>query len=232
MPIIPQQSAFIFAGISSLLLAGVWALPAQADVSNTIVQVNATATELLAAGYSQVGTAPFISERAGDCFVNGCFSLAGTAGMLPNRGFLTFQFRDFVNSPMYYNGLFSVLDVNYGASGLTRDALIGLINAQSSTTGVTALTTAQANNAQGTCSFNEWLNPALLNSVVLNWQPNPAPATGIGLGQIYTVAWDLDSAVPPGFQGSGVSLGGAYAVPAPSALALLALGGLAARRRR
>jgi len=166
--------------------------------------------------------------------VNGCFTLAGTAGTLPNRGFLTFQFNDFVNSPTYYNGLFSVLDVRYGDSGLTRDSLIGLINNQTTITGVTALTASQANNAQGTCGFNEWLNPALLNSVILNWQPNPAPSTGIGLSQIFTVAWNLDAAVQPPLagSGSGLSLGGAYAVPAPSAIAVLAICGLATRRRR
>ena len=222
----------VFACLGAVIAVAASTSSARAELPYGIVTVNATASELVSAGYTQVGTAPFISERAGDCFVNGCFSLAGTSGILPNRGFLTFQFRDFVNSPTYYNGLFSVLDVDYGSTGLTRDALIGLINAQTSYTGVTALTASQANNAQGTCGFSEWLNPSLLNSVVLNWQPVPAPSTGIGLSQTYVIGWDLDNAQPPLFMGGGLSLNGAFAVPAPGAIALFAITGLARRRRR
>jgi hypothetical protein len=120
-----------------------------------IVTVNASASQLTGAGYTQVGTT-FISQRAGDCFVNGCFTLVGASGVLPTRGFIAFQFEDFVNSPTYYNGMFSILDIDYGSTGLNRDAFIALINAQTSFTGVTAMTTGQANNAQGTCSFSEW----------------------------------------------------------------------------
>jgi hypothetical protein len=196
-----------------------------------IVTVNASASQLTGAGYTQVGTT-FISQRAGDCFVNGCFTLAGASGVLPTRGFIAFQFEDFVNSPTYYNGMFSILDIDYGSTGLNRDAFIALINAQTSFTGVTAMTTGQANNAQGTCSFSEWLSPSLANSVVVNWQPDPAPATALGLSQEFVIGWDLDSALPPLLTGSGLGLNGVYAVPAPSALAILALGGLVGRRRR
>jgi len=215
----------------SFAALGVGSTSAYAGVTNTIVQVGATSAELLEAGYSQVGTGPFVSERAGECFVNGCFTLVGASGDLALRGFLTFQFNDFVNSPTYYNGLFAVLDIDFSASALTRNLLIQLINAETSVTGVSAMTTAQANNAQGTCPFSEWLNPSLLNSVVLNWQPTPAPATGSGLSQVFVIAWDLDSS-DAALVGGQLGLNGAFVVPAPGAIGFVAFGGLFARRRR
>jgi hypothetical protein len=219
--------------IIALGLVGL-ALPSNAfaGVSYGIITVDASASALAGAGYTQVGTSPFISQRAGECFVNGCYTLVGASGVLPTRGFLAFQFKDFVNSPLYYNGLFSVLDIDYGSSGLNRDAFIGLINAQTSFTGVTAMTASEANNAQGTCSFTEWLSPSLANSVIVNWRPDPAPATALGLSQTFILGWDLDSALPPLLTGSGLGLNGVYAVPAPSVLALVALGGFVGRRRR
>jgi hypothetical protein len=54
----------------------------------------------------------------------------------------------------------------------------------------------------------------------------------VGLSQEFVIGWDLDSALPPLLTGSGLGLNGVYAVPAPSALAILALGGLVGRRRR
>lgn len=215
----------------SCALAGVVAATASAQVSNTIVQVNATSAQLDTAGFTRVGSVPFISERAGECFVNGCFTTVGTSGSLASKGYFQFQFQDFVNSPTYYNGLYAILDVNYGSSSINRDALIGLINGQTATTGVMAMLPTQASDLQGSSYFNEWLSPNLQDAVVLRWQPNPAPQTGLGLTGVYTFAWDVTGV--QGFMGgSALSVDGIYGVPAPGAIGLLALSGLIGRRRR
>lgn len=215
----------------SCALAGVVAAAASAQVSNTIVQVNATSAQLDTAGFTRVGSVPFISERAGECFVNGCFTTVGLSGTIADKGYFQFQFRDFVNNPTYYNGLYAILDVNYGSSSINRDALIGLINGQTATTGVMAMLPTQASDLQGSSYFNEWLPTSLQDAVVLRWQPNPAPQTGLGLTGVYTFAWDVTGV--QGFMGgSALSVDGIYGVPAPGAIGLLALSGLIGRRRR
>lgn len=215
----------------SCALAGVVVASASAQVTSTIVQVNATGAQLDAAGYSRVGTVPFVSERAGECYVNGCFTTVGTSGTLATKGYIEFQFLDFVNNPNYYSGIYAILDVNYGTTGFTRDALISAINGQVGTTGVTALLPTQASDLQGSSYFNQWLPANLQDAVVLRWQPNPAPQTGLGLTGLFTFAWDT-TAVTTFMGGNGLTVDGVYGVPAPGALAMLALGGLMARRRR
>lgn len=215
----------------SCALAGAVAVTASAQVSNTIVQVNATTAQLDAAGFARVGTVPFISERAGECYVNGCFTTVGTSGSIASKGYFQFQFQDFVNNPTYYNGLYAILDVNYGSSAINRDALIGLINGQTATTGVMAMLPTQASDLQGSSYFNEWLPTSLQDAVILRWQPNPAPQTALGLSSVYTFAWDVTGV--QGFMGgSALSVDGIYGVPAPGAIGLLALSGLIGRRRR
>jgi hypothetical protein len=214
----------------SLGLAAAVASTASATLTNTIVQVNATSSELTGAGYSQVGSGPFVSYQSGECAVNGCFTLAGTASAsLPAKGFMQFQFQDFINSTTYYNGLYTVLDLSY-AAGYTRAALITAINAETGATGVAAMTPELANNAAGSCSFNQWLPTDLQDSVILNWMPTPGPTTS-GLSQVFTVAWNF-TGVGPGFVPSGITMDAVYSLPSPGALSLAALAGLAGRRRR
>lgn len=216
--------------VLSAALAAAVAPIAAAQVTNSIVQVNATSAQLDAAGFSRVGLTPFVSQRAGACYVDGCFTLAGAEGPLATKGYFQFQFQDFVNNPTYYNGLYAVLDVNYGSTGMSRDSLIALINGQTATTSVTALLPTQASDLTGSSFFSQWLPANLQDSIVLNWQPNPAPQTALGLSATFTFAWDVTGV--QAFGGTGLGIDAVYGVPAPGALALLALGGLAGRRRR
>ena len=203
---------------------------ASAELTNTFVQVRASANELTEAGFTQLGTSPYVSLPSGECAVNGCVTLAGSQSNGIAKGFLEFQFFNYTYNPLYYSGNFTVLDIDYGASSSTLNQLIALINAETATTGVTALTTAQANNASGTCSFNEWLPAELSDGLVLNWMP-PTPPTNTGLSQVFRFAWDFTSLTPQ-LLGESVKVRGAYAVPSPGALAVLGLGGLLVRRRR
>ena len=203
---------------------------ASATLTNTVIQVNATAAELTEAGFTQFGTGPFISYPSGECAVNGCVTLAGQSGTFSPKGFLEFQFQDYTYNPAYYSGLFSILSLEFGNSGYTMGSLISLINTETATTGVTALTTAQANNAQGTCSFSEWLPANLQDALVLNWYPSTPPG-GSGLSQVYRLAWDFTN-LPAPFQGGGIGVTGGYGVPAPGAITLLCAVGFFSRRRR
>jgi hypothetical protein len=201
-----------------------------AQVTNTIVQVQASSAQLDAAGFTRVGNQPFVSERAGECFVNGCFTTVGTSASVASKGYFQFQFNDFVYNPTYYSGVYSILDVNFGTSGMTRDTLISMINAETATTGVTALLPSQASDAQGTSSFNQWLPASLQDGIVLRWMPNPAPSTSLGLSATFTFAWNVTGVSALG--GSALSVDGVFAVPAPGAMAILGLAGLMGRRRR
>lgn len=200
------------------------------ELTNTFVQVRASASELGEAGYTQLGSQPFVSLPSGECAVNGCVTLAGDETTAISKGFLEFRFLNYTYNPAWYSGIFVMLDVNYGVSGVQQSQLINLINSQTAITGVTALTTAQANNTQGTCSFNEWLPNELADALVLRWTP-PAPPSSPGLSQVFRFAWDFTN-VNPSLLGGGVAVNGAYGVPAPGAAALLVMGGLARRRRR
>ena len=214
---------------ATTLVALALASSTSAALTNTFVQVGATANELTEAGFTQLGSSPYVSFPSGECAVNGCVTLAGAGSSGIAKGFLEFQFLNYTYNPVYYSGIFVLLDVDYGSTGTTLAQLIALINAETATTGVTALTTAQANNARGTCSFDEWLPKELADGLVLNWIPT-TPPTSPGLSQVFRFAWNFTGVNP--LLGGGVTVDGAYGLPSPGACAVLALGGLFRGRRR
>lgn len=214
--------------LAACVLGFAFVSAAHATLTDTIAQVNATAAELDEAGYARVGSGPFISGPAGECFVNGCYDLVGATGVMPNKGYFQFQFNNYVYNPAYYSGLFAILNINFSGSTITPTSFINQVNAQTSITGITAMTTAQASDAQGTSYFNEWLPTELDASIVFKWMP-PSPPSGPGLSEVYTFAWDLNDVTA---FNNGLTLGGVYGVPTPGAMALLAAAGLVARRRR
>ena len=200
-----------------------------AECTDTIVQVNATAQELVDEGFTQVGTGPFQSYPDPDCAALSCMLLAGTSGPMPLKGFFEFQLNDFTYNPIYYNGLFTILNVTYGSSGFTRDILIDRINLETGLTGITAMTPSEATNGAGTCPFTNWLPSELLGAIIFNWNPDIIPETP--LSEVYRFAWNLEDLAPP-FMGNGLGVDGAYGIPAPGALGLMALAGLLPARRR
>lgn len=201
---------------------------AHAELTPTFMQVRASSAELSAAGFVLVGSGVFVSNPAGECAANGCFDLVGVAGPLAAKGFLEFRFNDYTCTPAFYSGLFTVLDLDFTGATRTRAEFIDLVNAESAVTGVTAMTAAEAANIQGGL-FSDWLPASLSHSVVFQWMPPIAP-TGPGLSEIYRFAWDLSDQMA---LGGPISVGGAFAVPAPAAAAaLLVLAGMPQRRRR
>lgn len=202
---------------------------ASATLTNTIAQVNASASELDEAGYTRVGLGPFVSNPTGACDVLGCVDLVGATGVLPITGYLQFRFNNYIYNPDYYNGLFAILNVDFSGSAITASSFVNQVNAQTGTTGVTAMFANQASDAQQTSFFNDWLPPGLQQAIVFKWMP-ATPPSGAGLSEIYTFAWDLTDATA--FDGNGLTLNGAFALPAPGAIALVGLAGLAGRGRR
>lgn len=194
-------------------------------------QTQASVNALLEAGYTAANSTPAISTPvAGSCAAIGCMTFVQVDGPLALKGFYQFQFQDFVN--VNFTGIYGWLQFDYGTTGITQQNIINSVNAQSATTGVYAQTAQQAGHPD--CHFNDFLPPSMSNSnnVYFVWLPDPAPIN-LGLSQIFTFAWDFSNyASGVTTTPAGLSVTGTGAVPAPGALALVALTGLAARRRR
>jgi len=189
------------------------------------VSVNA----LTAAGYYDVtqGT-PLISTPQGDCAAAGCMTFEQVDGPTPLKGFIQIRYLDFVNAN--FTGLYGWLQFDYGTSNITQQDIIDSVNAQAIDTGVYALTAEQAGHPDS--QFNDFLPASMTNSnnVYFNWFPTPQPISP-GLSQVFTFAWDFEN-YSPGFMPGGLGITGTGGVPAPGAMALLSLAGLASGRRR
>jgi len=214
---------FALVAVSAMAVVG----SAHAELTNTIAQSNATASELDEGGYARVGTGPFVSQPSGECAVLGCVDLVGATGVLPTKGYFQFQFNDYTYNPAYYSGLFAILNINFSGSSITPQSFINQVNAQTGITGITAMTASQAADAQNTSQFEDWLPTDLQASIIFNWTP-ATPPSGPGLSEVYTFARDLNDATAF----NGLSLNGVFGVPTPGAVALLAAAGLVSRRRR
>jgi len=195
----------------------------------TAGQGQASVDALTAAGYYDVTHGqPLVSTPQGACAAIGCMSFEQIDGPLPLKGFFQIQYLDFVNTN--FTGLYGWLQFDYGTSGITQQDIINSVNAQAATTGVYALTAQQAGHPD--CHFSDFLSPSMTNSnnVYFNWFPTPQPISP-GLSQVFTFAWDFSN-YTPGFMPGGLGITGTGGVPAPGAVALLGLAGLASGRRR
>ena len=195
----------------------------------TAGQGQASVDALTAAGYYDVTHGqPLVSTPQGACAAIGCMSFEQIDGPLPLKGFFQIQYLDFVNTN--FTGLYGWLRFAYGNSGVTQQDIINSVNAQAATTGVYALTAQQAGHPD--CHFSDFLPPSMTgtDNVYFNWFPTPQPISP-GLSQIFTFAWDFSN-YTPGFMPGGLGITGTGGVPAPGAVALLGLAGLASGRRR
>jgi MYXO-CTERM domain-containing protein len=195
----------------------------------TAGQGQASVDALTAAGYYDVTQGqPLVSVPQGDCAAFGCMTFEQIDGPLPLKGFFQIQYLDFVNTN--FTGLYGWLQFDYGTSGITQQDIINSVNAQAATTGVYALTAQQAGNPD--CHFNDFLPASMTNSnnVYFNWFPTPQPISP-GLSQVFTFAWDFEN-YSTGFVPGGLQITGTGGVPAPGAIALVGLAGLASSRRR
>ena len=208
------------------------ALAASATASGAYVlagQGQASVDALTAAGYYDVtqGT-PVVSTPQGDCAAIGCMSFEAIPGPYPLKGFFQIQYLDFINTN--FTGLYSWLQFDYGTSGITQQDLLDSVNSQAMSTGVYALTAQQAGHPD--CHFSDFLPASMTNAnnIYFNWFPTPQPISP-GLSQIFTFAWDFEN-YSTGFMPGGLQITGTGGVPAPGAVALIGLAGLASGRRR
>ena len=218
--------------ISTFSISAVASLAMVSSASASLVtagQGQASVDALTAAGYYDVTQGqPLVSVPQGDCAAIGCMTFEQIDGPLPLKGFFQIQYLDFVNTN--FTGLYGWLQFDYGTSGITQQDIINSVNAQAVDTGVYALTAAQAGHPD--CHFSDFLPASMTNSnnVYFNWFPTPQPISP-GLSQVFTFAWDFTN-YTPGFMPGGLSITGTGGVPAPGAVALLGLAGLASGRRR
>ena len=216
--------------IASTALA---ALAASATASAAYVlagQGQASVDALTAAGYYDVtqGTPVISTPVQGDCAAIGCMTFEAIPGPYPLKGFFQIQYLDFVNTN--FTGLYSWLQFDYGNSGITQQDILDSVNAQAASTGVYALTAQQAGHPD--CHFSDFLPASMTNAnnIYFNWFPTPQPISP-GLSQVFTFAWDFEN-YSTGFVPGGLQITGTGGVPAPGAIALVGLAGLASSRRR
>jgi hypothetical protein len=246
-----KSSGTTFAALSALTVAS--AASAAIDPTKYVGWDYWTGTG--PAGYTDMtgsgaGTDGALLSVQTDCGPFGCFTLPQATGLTGNalKGFVRFQFENF--NYVNYTGLWfwlqfeytpspTVLNPNPSPQTLTtgqQTAIINAVNGQTygltgtSVTAHTAQTASQQTDAFANFLPSSMSNP---NNIFFNWYPTPSGPTTSGLSQVFVFAWDFSN-VATVAGNSTWEIGGAGAVPAPGAIALLGLGGLigSGRRRR
>lgn len=181
--------------------------------------VNSDASQLSAAGFTNLtSSGPLQSVATGTCA--GCYTMPTIAGPLPLRGF--FQFEIVGGMPLVNDGAFAVLSFNFTDPTFGVNEFISVVNGSAAQ----AYTTGYSPNP--TCSFQDFIDPGIYNAantVVFRWDASPGQS-------VFTFGWDFSGGGGLTQLFPGMSLAGAGGVPAPGAMALLAVAGLAANRRR
>lgn len=182
--------------------------------------VSSTPSQLEELGFANLTPdGPLVSAPTGGCA--GCYTLPFLSGPLPLQAF--FQITVEGGLPVGNDGMYTVMTFDFADPSFGVDDMISIINGSS----------AEAYNINyapnPTCTFGDFLDPALFNAdntIVFRWAALAGQST-------FTFGWDFTGG--SGFAGSlfpGVSVTGAGSVPAPGALALLAVAGAGRRRAR
>lgn len=209
--------------LAAVLASSVAASALAGATDGPFTYINTSASAFEAAGFTNLTPdGPVLSFATGDCA--GCYSLAQVPGPgpLPLKAFFSFAFDGGTPATAFSEGLFAVMRFNFSDPAFGVPQFINLVNNQAAE----AYNINYAPNAS--CSFADFLDPTVYNinnTVVFRWVPTSAPS-------VFTFGWDFTGG---GFAGSGfpgMSVEGAGSVPAPGAIGLLALAGLAGRRRR
>jgi hypothetical protein len=248
-----KSSGTTFAALSALTVAS--AASAAIDPTKYVgwdywsTGAGSVQTQLASAGYTDMtgsgaGTGGALLSVQTDCGPFGCFTLPQATGLTGNalKGYVRFQFQNF--NYVNYTGLWFWLQFEYTPTGgvpttLTSGQQTNIINAVNGQTYGLAGTSVTAHTAQTasaqTDAFSNFLPSSMsnANNVFFNWYPTPSGPSTSGLSEVFVFAWDFSN-VATVAGNSTWEIGGAGAVPAPGAIALLGLGGLigSGRRRR
>ena len=191
---------------------------ATADVTPTFVQVNATASELVAAGFDRSNNGLVsLSVQTASGSESAFAPVGSTQSSIPNIGYFDSQFVEFQSGQIA--GL-EALFAEGASAGWDRDALIKLISGQPTDSAFAGL----PGEVTGEYSrFDLWLpGSSMAGEGGVVWLPNVGD-TDVGAR--------LSGST--GAHGDGeFAVGGMQAVPAPGVFALLGLAGLAGFRRR
>jgi hypothetical protein len=181
--------------------------------------VNTDATALSEAGFADLTpSGPLQSVATGTCA--GCYTLPTLGGTLPLKAF--FQYEIVGGLPTVNDGAYAVLSFNFNDPSFGVNDFINVVQgsaAQAFTIGY---------NPNPTCSFIDFLDPTVYNAantVVFRWDASPGQS-------IFTFGWDFtgSSGLTPLFP--GMTLASVGGVPAPGAMALMAVAGLVANKRK
>ena len=202
----------------NLLCLGALAVsaPAFATLSGPLA-INPNPSEL--AGFTNVfGAGNVAQSNRGLCY--GCFDTVISPSS-PLQGFAQINFQGGLWTGR--RELYFVMSFNFPASATSQ---LQQLQASLQDSGVAAYDTTY--NPYGNCSFAGFLSPSefpVTDSLVMRFDIPPAPPSLVG-DEVFTFAWDFTN---PAWLGATPATIGF--VPAPGALALIGLAGMARRRR-
>ena len=185
--------------------------------------IDSTAAELTADGFADVtnGT-PLISYPTGEC--EGCYTMpaisSSSFGTIPLKGFIEFEISG--GLPLVNDGLYIIMSFTFNDPSFTRDDMISIVDDNAANAYDFSYT-----NPQG-CAVINWVDTSTFdpdNSILFQW--NPSVDSGV-----FTFGWDFSGGGGFGSLFPGLEIDDIGSTPAPGALALLGIAGLAGSRRR
>ena len=201
-------------GCSSLATAG---------VDDGFIYVNSTPSELTALGFYDVTAGTPISVVPSWCA--GCY----TGGEVP-----TTELKGFIEIDVTYNpadaayGMYVYMDITYNDPNFQLEDFAEFIEA--SDPEIDVMTASEAGTPW--CPFTDWGIPG--DYTVFQWMPSefdPSSTNPFETADL-TFGWNFSGSALFGDLFPGIEIGLVGVVPSPGAIALLALTGIAARRRR
>jgi MYXO-CTERM domain-containing protein len=212
--LICAAAASFVATISPVALAG---------IDTGYIYVNSTAAELNALGFDDATGGTPISIVPGWC--NGCY----TGGEVPTTSLNAFIEMDVTYAPAdAAYGMFVYMDISYTDPNFQLSDFEAVI--ESSDPEIDVMSAADAGTPWS--PFTDWGIPE--NYTVFQWMPSEfdAGSTNPFETVALTFGWNFTGSNLMGGGFPGLIVNGVGAVPAPGALAILGLAGIATARRR
>ena len=207
--------AAIAASISTSALAGI--------TDGPYTFINSSPAELIADGFADVtGGNPLISYPTGEC--EGCYTMpvisSSTFGTIPLKGFIEIDVDG--DLPLVNDGIYVAMEFIFNNPAFTRDDMISIVDGSAANAYDFDYT-----NPQG-CAVIDWIDTSIFdpdNSILFQWDP-------VSTSGPWTFGWDFTGGSGFGGLFPGIEIDDIGSTPAPGALALLGIAGLAGSRRR
>lgn len=185
--------------------------------------IDSTAAELTALGFTDVTAgSPLISYPTGEC--EGCYTMpvisSSTFGTIPLKGFIEIDVDG--DLPLVNDGIYVAMEFTFNDPSFTRDDMLSIVDGSAANAYDFTYT-----NPQG-CMVLDWINTSVFDpdqSILFQWDPASTSGT-------WTFGWDFTGGGGFGSLFPGLEINDIGSTPAPGALALLGIAGLAGSRRR